>query len=49
MALDDSGNVYMVDWYKIRKYDVASGSLSVLHTEDYLNTGWHFTGVTYWC
>ncbi|CAE7662890.1 unnamed protein product [Symbiodinium pilosum] len=48
MALDDSGNVYMVDWYKIRKYDVASGSLSVLHTEDYLNTGWHFTGVSHW-
>ena len=35
-------------WYKIRKYDVTTGAVTDLHTEDYLNTGYHFTGVTHW-
>ncbi|CAJ1386166.1 unnamed protein product [Effrenium voratum] len=48
MTLDDDGNVYMVDWWKIRKYDPATASLSTLHTEDYLNTGWQFYGVAHW-
>ncbi|CAE7263995.1 unnamed protein product [Symbiodinium natans] len=48
MTIDDDGNVYMVDWYKIRKYSVGTGTVSVLHTEDYLNTGWQFYGVTHW-
>ncbi|CAE7415195.1 hypothetical protein AK812_SmicGene2899 [Symbiodinium microadriaticum] len=48
MTIDNDGNLYLVDWYKIRKYDVTTGAVTDLHTEDYLNTGYHFTGVTHW-
>lgn len=48
MTIDDNGMIYLVDWWKIRKYDPLTSTLSTLHTEDYLNTGWQFYGVSHW-
>lgn len=88
MTIDDSGMIYMVDWYKIRqrprweqnsfrtsdceswqwrhrisrwlfffakstrksqgKHDPSTNAITDLYTEDYLNTGWQFYGISHW-
>ena len=45
---DLSGSIRIQAWVTSGKYDPSTSTLSTLHTEDYLNTGWQFYGVSHW-